>query len=765
MGAVVEGAAIPFASFVFPLEWLILPPLRSQSVLADVTLEPHGRGLLPPDVFRQTLALNGLELPRKALERLTMHFQQPNGAVQTHHFLQWVDLSKPTDHVDPELTLARLPQPYRRIAKVLDRDILDAAWEIIETSSARYKAETAAALSARSARAGALVPTLDDDYAAAKKRCCKTFAEVTPRTQEAVGLVRVHCRRPFAVVGRTSNATETGGGTLDFVHTQRGVTSASISIVLPAAAPATEGISGLNQLQLVGASELQSRLASSAEGEERLVVAVLVQEEVYEGDVTSKLSHVLLYELSVSSPMVRLIASVEFSDPSVTVQSMTLSSDASLLAIATNDCATILYSIPATDADPPSSPLTPFTTLTSDTAAAAVYFLHAPVVDMPLSSLTLSRPYALAVVAGKCLAKYRLSCLDTSTTPTVTATWPHLSPITCSSVDATSQFITVGLADGMVVVWDLLSDRDHVMLPPPPSPPAPSSSGSVSVDAVVLIGHQFLVALSVASQQLLFYDLAHRTKPTLLRVVTPPPSTSKEAESTRLLSLSTSSSLLDVPFVMVAYSTGCVLLYDARSGEAIASLRVPKPSPTPRTVVFPSTHSVVVLTPSLVVFNWRDLLSTALPTLLAVLQDKRVEPTTENLKRGFLAMDVKRPFPEDRPLSVGGRLSLQSMLLASAGRSAHTTKPTELELLLSGSRSSSSLSASDSHTSLASTATYIVAPPDALPALPNTLSCPYKPNLTALFERFCHEESGLASGDAKLHRRRNDLLKILTAAW
>lgn len=73
---------------------------------------------------------------------LLKKMQQLNGSIAYHSFLMYLAILPPEDYVDPALLVVRLPQPFRRILKVLERDILDAAWEKIKNTTA-YKLKEA----------------------------------------------------------------------------------------------------------------------------------------------------------------------------------------------------------------------------------------------------------------------------------------------------------------------------------------------------------------------------------------------------------------------------------------------------------------------------------------------------------------------------------------------------------------------------------------------------------------------------------------------
>lgn len=130
-----------------------------------------------PSAFLEVLRANSVPLGRSEARVLLWQFQEPNGAVSATTFLRWIALSAPVDHVNPDLLFPQLPQPYRRIMKVWERDIFDAAWEIITTESVRFRAETAASEgrmnSSRSATGADKPQQQRNDYEVAKRRTCE----------------------------------------------------------------------------------------------------------------------------------------------------------------------------------------------------------------------------------------------------------------------------------------------------------------------------------------------------------------------------------------------------------------------------------------------------------------------------------------------------------------------------------------------------------------------------------------------------------------
>ncbi|KAJ8542574.1 hypothetical protein ON010_g12237 [Phytophthora cinnamomi] len=166
-----------------------------------------------PNTFFELLRANSVPLGRSEARVLLLQFQEPNGAVSATKFLRWIALNAPADHVNPDLFFPQLPQPYRRIMKVWDRDIFDAAWEIITTESVRFKAENAevdaAMNSSRSALGAEKPPQQKNDYDIAKRRTCEPSWELPldSSAQRVAGLA-FHCVLPIVVAGLNCDADE-----------------------------------------------------------------------------------------------------------------------------------------------------------------------------------------------------------------------------------------------------------------------------------------------------------------------------------------------------------------------------------------------------------------------------------------------------------------------------------------------------------------------------------------------------------------------------
>jgi hypothetical protein len=88
------------------------------------------------DVLEQK---NQVQLDPTMRQLIVLTFQEPNGLISCRKFLKWIDLSRPIDLIDPDLICPRLPQPYRLIMKVFEKDIFTKAWLLILDNQSKKK--------------------------------------------------------------------------------------------------------------------------------------------------------------------------------------------------------------------------------------------------------------------------------------------------------------------------------------------------------------------------------------------------------------------------------------------------------------------------------------------------------------------------------------------------------------------------------------------------------------------------------------------------
>lgn len=816
-----------------------------QSLLDDP--ETARRGLVLPDRFIKTLEENSVFFPRKTARALVAQFQAPSGAVQVAKFLKWIELSRPADYVDPELVFARLPQPYRRIVKVLERDILDAAWELIKEQSTRFKAETAAALAAtaRSNHALGIAASelIDDGYDSAKKRCCKTFAAQNYDETQRIAAIAQHETLPVVLVAledhSRSSSDDSGNTTsqsnaavLQLLHTLTHDVVAEYALPVPQSpdAPASsEPATNTRAVyEVASVTPIRVRPATLETAAPALVVAVQltlsttttvsIDDELSE--TTTQATCIYVFEITGVDALLGVndVGAVVLStEPQMSfeliatgtfdyvVAWLELSPDARFLALPTALGAVSVLSLShesATEQDAPPPPLdcsaasTVFLTIELDANTTRheappprAHFLAQPssVPDTtPPATLEPREAYALIVCSDTHVRKHTLPrARSSAATAALTITWRHVAPITSSALDATTQYLVVGLANGAVVVWDTLQELDYAYLSPAPA--AAVTTPRDTVDSVVMYRTEYVVAFSAATQRVRFFDIRKRIEPVLVRTVTAPaPSGGGKSDSNsavQIVSVAATTNSLDVPLAMLTYSNGTHILYDLRTGEAVGSLRTRiLSSPLVASPVLLSPCGVVAIaqTAALAIYDWLALLSMSYPTLAHELQQSGLAQSALNAKRWAL---TRVPLAPLTTLADVAADALDNLLRRTAGVPLVSASLRQQQQVLPPSSSLASLASPDPRQAnrlgpSASSASISSTPPTragtstsssretledlAVALAPRELNAPM---------RFCQyvldlDTSVTKDKDAKMHRRRTELLKALTTgAW
>ncbi|KAE9333594.1 hypothetical protein PF008_g14370 [Phytophthora fragariae] len=850
------------------------------------------RGLMLPSTFFEVLRANSVPLSRSEARVLLWQFQKPNGAVSATKFLRWIALSAPADHVNPDLHFPQLPQPYRRIMKVWDRDIFDAAWEIIATESARFKAETAAAEAAMNSSRSALGvdrPQLQrNDYDVAKRRTCEPSWRIPLDTNanQVAGLAS-HCLLPLVVAGincrRDEDASPSTAPSLRVLSTADGAVEilgdfplefprGDAEIPADAATKVHVTIKALSPLQLANDNSglqscciavhlLETTTSNPPQQEEAI-------EEVKPATPTTR-ECVNVYTIrrgnlqpsgdgtnprGVSCELLAVLRPTQSSaEPSTS--SLVLSPGVSLLAVMSVGSRIIsvgsriisVYSLRRDDINQDTEAVAQPLILSSptyqvdlepmrspfmeDAVEPTLHFLVAPVTartpchEKPRAP----RTYAFAVCYGLKVLKYLLPLDNTnSTSPpsplhlTPTKSWEHLTRITASAQDMTTQYLVVGCQDGTVVVWDVLQDADYAFLAPVSEadntierPPARQKlPASTEVSHVVYCQAGYVVALSKSQQRLYFFDVRERGKPTLTRVISPP--AKKSSTKTRqtsaqlavlMVSIAASTAAADIPVALVEYSNGMVMLYDVRTAEAIGNFwATASTAASPAAHLTPSASSKsnestagsgaisitgnqevlgVAASPApsteatdlhIKLFSWRDVLLVCFPSLAALLEQHQEEATITNIKQLLLTSDVDDVSAVAPPSTVTAPSTsvdqLETMLLRMAGDTPPS--PTRTRQSIAGSLSPlqsplgrSSVSIAPSNAPLGSPCTDSIS---SAAAIPGAMLEPLVPDDKVFFEEYCREHLDpevIADKEAKMHRKRRELLKTMSAggAW
>ncbi|KAF1795956.1 hypothetical protein GQ600_22757 [Phytophthora cactorum] len=400
---------------------------RYYEVLGDLI---HSRRVvIPPSVFFDVLEANNVVFGRSDARLLLSQFQEPNGAVVATKFLRWIALNAPADHMDPDLQFAQLPQPHRRIKKILDYDIFDGAWETIKLESTRYKSESAsegAINSSRSSRSESNHNQLIcNDYHVAKSRSCEPSWRFPLENddQKVVGLAS-HCLVPIVVAAISSGTAPT----LRIVSTSD--EDAKVFGDFPTTFP------------------LDPVAAGTADSITKTHVSV------------KQLSALQLASDGSCSLAVHLVetTSTELvnADPSADVQPPTST---------TRECVNI-YAIRTAD--------------NTEISCRLVAVIRPPQRSAEFSTSSIVfRPGAnsLALFGDRVWAYRsfpeapRPSRLQTrvvsNSSPELLApvkSWEHLTRIITSAQDLTTQYVAVRCQDGSIVVWDVLRDVDYAFL-------------------------------------------------------------------------------------------------------------------------------------------------------------------------------------------------------------------------------------------------------------------------------------------------------------
>jgi hypothetical protein len=666
-------------------------------VLGDVS--SSRRGLIPPSVFLQALETNSVVLIRSEARLLLWQFQEPNGAVAASKFLRWMALSAPGDHVDPDLMFPQLPQPYRRIQKVLDHDIFDAAWA--------GEGRTRCSRPDRGAdKSQNPLHQQRNDHDTAKRRSCEPTRHIPldSSAQRVAGLAS-HCLLSVVVAAVNTEAQDSAPNSpplLRVVSTAdangRALGDFSVSYPLEAPVPADDAdavttthtsIKKLSALQL--GTDGNGCLAAHLEETTRAEAAHLDPNADVQPPAPTTRECVGVYSVRVGGPQApdrddspcELIAVISPPQAS-SIASIVLSQDSAFLAVTWVGSKTValyglrheehtqeteaglqplMLSIPAVQVDLEAA-RSPFL---EDEGAPVLHFLVAP----PTRSSPRAAPttYAFALCYGLKVLKYVLPSASSSTAaPTLLTpakSWEHLTNITASAQDLTTQYLVTGCQDGTIVVWDVLRDIDYAFLSPErEQAKAPASPTEIS--NVLFCQAGYVVALSQPQQRLCFFDVRRRGKPALTRVVSPPPASSQSGIS--MTNLAASTAAADIPVALVEYSNGMVLLYDVRVAEAIGSLRTALPGPvasassaeTTSIVGNQETLATAATSEAAVhLYSWRDVLLTSVPSISTTLGQRQDELVRRQLSSSFLA-SVAHLFSLRRPARTSSNCSHQA---------------------------------------------------------------------------------------------------------
>ncbi|KAL3662212.1 hypothetical protein V7S43_012543 [Phytophthora oleae] len=662
------------------------------------------RGKIPPDVFFEALEANSVFLNRSEARMLLKEFQEPNGSVLAKKFLRWVALSAPGDHVDPDFIFPQLPQPYRRIRKVLDEDIIDAAWKLITSSLRDADGPSRSSTGDRS------------DYEVAKARTSEPTWQIPLDDAQEVSALVSHCLLPLVVAAISSKATDPFLRVLSTGNNDVQVLG-DVPITFPVETQPADSelhvsVKNVTPLRLVSDNTCSLALhleSTSVESQAKPVECVSV------------------YTINTGSPgeftcqcvaVVRMPA--EFS-----IASIKLSPDSKVLAVTCVDSAILaLFSLQReenqetrtltspgfqVDLTPTRSPFA------EDESEPQVHFLSAP----SSQARAIPHTYAFVVCYDLKVLKFMLPTSSSSVPVLLTPvkSWEHLTRITTSAQDLTTQFLVVGCQDGSLVVWDLVRDSDYAFL-------SHSEGKKEGSEWTSVVFHQSGYIVAASKQQLFSFDVRERNQPVLTRVASPPSTPSSRSTITRV-------TMSAAPVALVQCSDGMVWIHDIRNAEAISSLK------TSTGTCITDNQDVVATgssTPLVNVYSWRFLpILTDKELVHAAGSSASVLPSGNQLEAIFFRLAGEFPSPQAKTsiASSPGRISVSFSSLPTKEVDQDEKEPaTDLSIQLE----------------------------------------PLAVDNNAFFELFCRESLdplAIADKEAKLHRKRRELLKVMATggAW
>ncbi|KAF1313744.1 hypothetical protein FI667_g15320, partial [Globisporangium splendens] len=380
-----------------------------------------------------------------------------------------------------------------------------------------------------------------DDYEAAKKRCCKVSTRKTMVNSQRPACVTQHESLPLVIVTLDGTNVESETQSKIELHAYNSVTFHIFQI------------SGVNTPHFSGTAAAIALISIQLIASAKFPALVGVE-------LSPDAQFVALSAASGGITVFKLPNELDVAESGEGLSPVDLNSSSAFMLIG-NDV------VPGTS----SLVKAHFLVTPSLSSSTTIY-------DKPMEA------YAIVVCCRTKLQKYLLpnrcppSKISSAQTPS--HSWDRVAPITTSATDSTTQYLTVILENGSVIVWDVLVETDHAYLPPCSATAktlrALASKADSVPDALVIFRDEYVVAFSASTQQVCFYDIKDQAKVQLLRVVTPPAAPSSRLRSTSdgvsILLLVKTTRVLDVPIAMVGYSNGFLVLYDMRNAEAIGSI-------------------------------------------------------------------------------------------------------------------------------------------------------------------------------------------------
>ncbi|KAH9144438.1 hypothetical protein AeRB84_011623 [Aphanomyces euteiches] len=753
----------------------------------------QGESLIAPAQFYKTLAAHGIALDDDE-KKLLAHLTTPSGLVSLDAFLDFVDIHAPDDHVDPELAFAALPQPFRMLDKLLHDDILDRAWGII-SSSIKFKLEQGQ-LSAE-----------DRSEDAAKSRLCRPIVTIPLKTAPSAAL-----QWPIAITSdREMLALVHEATLLELLDS----TAAQTTLQKTPVFPAGYQIPCLSRFQTMQRGPVKATFFVVG-GWKLPPTAIENQGETPPPPPVSDVFESLIHVYSTDGTSLALRCTLSSKDR---VIALTLAEDAAFLAVqfengvvSVFDTTCLVAEMDATP--PPATFVLDATKLCLSVDAATVFRIWSPpkpvAVDVPpptkadkpkagkakepveeaaaaappqplvypfylfLAFLTAkTSPEQSVTTTGIILAsqhkmlQFHLTTAssgrpndavkDKEPSPVPPSPSPHstlLLPavLTSAALDLTASLVILGLKNGTIFAWNSRLGVEHGGL----------GCHSAPVVSMALFKDEFLLSLS-ADNEVHFYDLRARAdmqsstlstgsgKRSLMRV--------RRGANSAFVSVHT---LYDMPLAFVGQEDGSILVFDCRTADVIGTIdgrnefrgsEVALPFGSCWTILGDELYLPKTSTADSAIllqhFTAASIVQTCLPA------------SGLNWRTSFLERTSTPQAPQSSGSSKPSPPSTSNHLARLRRPSSSASSLASLAASLSPSLSTASGS------SLASFKGETVAAPPRIMCCNVHLSTPPElKTLRSIYNHVLSKHNAMASErDARMAKRRSDVLKTLNAIW
>ncbi|OQR84242.1 hypothetical protein ACHHYP_13677 [Achlya hypogyna] len=535
------------------------------------------KDLISQASFHGILASHEIALT-DAEKELLLVFCTPAGLLSRAAFVAFVDVLKPPDHVNPDLVFPSLPQPFRRILKILEEDIVDRAWTLI-TSTMAFKlqqGEMNADLQEKEAKARVCAPgavlDLGDDVAACVGSADHELVALlhtnnTVEVLDSSGVPVVAATKLvpdlFAIQGLSSPLRPflLGGMRHTFVALWARRRPAGEADSAPD--PAFDGVESLVHVYSFASTGFALRLTLVAK---EPIARVLLSDDVAFAAIM--FDHGLLQAFATGS-----IVAVPTDAPPTALNpavDCVLEVDAGVFNVAP------VAKAVAIDTTTAKSDKGHAKGKGKDLEAEATAALPEVYDTYLFASFLLSDAgtWQVGVASQHKLLVYGLGARDTPPTTTVVVA----APITCALAAPSHALVALGLANGAVLVWHVHLQIEYSAL----------GRHGAPVKALYLHKSEYLVSLSAANE-LHFYDLCARSDmlaphAAFILGLQHDPCVAPTKVDSRLRAASlvrvvdglqpfaSIHGFQELPIVFATLEDGLTAVYDARNGLLIGSL-------------------------------------------------------------------------------------------------------------------------------------------------------------------------------------------------